>query len=99
MSAWGLSRPNWTVRASFLPLATELRTLLDVRFVPHNRTHAAQQKNSYWIIASPSGLQTLLERGDSILRLRIIRRQPCQDPDSPLPLALLRAHREWPRRC
>jgi len=21
----------------------------------HNRTHAAQQKNSYWIIASPSG--------------------------------------------
>ena len=32
----GHSQPNWTVRAmsAFLPLATELRTLLEVRFVP-----------------------------------------------------------------
>jgi hypothetical protein len=32
----GHSRPNWTVRvmSAFLPLATELRTLLVVRFVP-----------------------------------------------------------------
>jgi len=36
MSQMGHLRPNWTVRAmsAFLPLATELRTLLEVRFVP-----------------------------------------------------------------
>src|SRR6266404_9249031 len=36
MTALGHLRPNWTVRATsaFLPLATELRTLLEVRFVP-----------------------------------------------------------------
>jgi hypothetical protein len=34
--AKGHSRPNWTIRAmsAFLPLATELLTLLEVRFVP-----------------------------------------------------------------
>ena len=37
MSQMGHLRPNWTVRAmsAFLPLATELRTLLEVRFVPN----------------------------------------------------------------
>jgi hypothetical protein len=44
-------------------------------------------------------LQTLLERRDSILGFRIIRGQSHEDPDSPLPLALLRASRVWPRRC
>jgi hypothetical protein len=36
MTEMGHSRPNWTVRAmsAFLPLATELRTSLEVRFVP-----------------------------------------------------------------
>jgi hypothetical protein len=40
------SRPNWTVRAisAFLPLATELRTLLEVRFVPIS---AASHPSSY----------------------------------------------------
>jgi hypothetical protein len=44
-------------------------------------------------------LQTLLERCNSILRFRIIRGQAHKDAYSPLPLALLRAHRERPCRC
>jgi hypothetical protein len=43
-------------------------------------------------------LQTLLERYNSILSFRIIRGQSHEDPDTPLRLALLRAHRERPCR-
>ena len=37
MSGWGHSRPNWAVStmSAFLPIATELRTSLEVRFVPN----------------------------------------------------------------
>jgi hypothetical protein len=52
MSVGGQSRPKWTVRATsaFPPIATELRTSLEVRFVPeadieHRR---AGQKKDRW---------------------------------------------------
>jgi hypothetical protein len=51
------------------------------------------------IAARPSlPLESLPERGDLRLCLRVILDIPHQDADPPHPLGLLRARREWPRR-